>query len=262
MPNDEPEKDRMDIHYHAICILFGDRAIFAPIGPNPQTIIDQGTGTGIWAMDVGDMYPSAKVIGTDLSPIQPTWVPPNVEFRVDDIEKTWVYADDTFDLVHDRLGSGVAIKDWPAYLAEAYRTTKPGGWVEAQEFEMVALCDDGSVPADGAIVQWHELFVEGAMRAGIDMRVSASKLEGYVKDAGFVNVQKVEFKLPIGPWAQDTKLREAGLLALGGMLEGISGLSIAVFTKLLGWSPDELEVLLAKVRSEWKTRSIHQYWPV
>jgi hypothetical protein len=51
-------------------------------------------------------------------------------------------------------------------------------------------------------------------------------------------------------------------LALVGMLEGISGLSIAVFTKLLGWSPDELEVLLAKVRSEWKTRSIHQYWPV
>jgi hypothetical protein len=75
------------------------------------------------------MYPTAKVIGTDLSPIQPTWVPPNVEFRIDDIDKPWMYGDDTFDLVHDRLGSGVAIKNWPAYLAEAYRTTKPGGWV-------------------------------------------------------------------------------------------------------------------------------------
>jgi ubiquinone/menaquinone biosynthesis C-methylase UbiE len=262
MPNDEPEKDRMDIHYHAIRILFDDKAIFAPLGPNPQTIIDQATGTGIWCMDVGDMYPMAKVIGTDLSPIQPTWVPPNVEFRIDDIEKPWVFPDGTFDLVHDRLCSGVAIKNWPGYLAEAYRTTKPGGWCEAQEFEMVALCDDGSVPADGAIVQWHELFAKGAMMAGIDMRINASKLEGMFKEAGFVNVKKVEFKLPVGPWAKDPKLREAGLLTLGGLLEGISGLSIAVFTKLLGWSPDELEVLLAKVRNEWQKRGVHQYWPM
>jgi hypothetical protein len=164
--------------------------------------------------------------------------------------------------VHDRLCSGVAIKDWPAYLAEAYRTTKPGGWVEAQDFDMVALCDDGSLAPDSAIVQWHELFVKGALMAGIDMRVSASRLKEYFEDAGFVNITKEEFKLPIGPWARDPRLREAGLLTLGGLLEGISGLSIAIFTKLLGWSSEELEVLLAKVRAEWKKRAIHQYWPV
>jgi hypothetical protein len=48
LPNDEPEKERMDIHYHAIRILFGDRAFFAPLEKEPQSIIDQGTGTGIW----------------------------------------------------------------------------------------------------------------------------------------------------------------------------------------------------------------------
>lgn len=35
-------------------------------------MLDLGTGTGIWAIDFADEYPSANVIGTDLSPIQPT----------------------------------------------------------------------------------------------------------------------------------------------------------------------------------------------
>jgi len=50
---------------------------------------------------VADKYPGAEVIGLDLSPIQPFWVPPNAEFLVDDIEDTWL-AGDNFDFVHLR----------------------------------------------------------------------------------------------------------------------------------------------------------------
>ncbi len=35
---------------------------------------------------VGDLFPSSNILGVDLSPIQPEWVPPNVRFMVDDIE--------------------------------------------------------------------------------------------------------------------------------------------------------------------------------
>ncbi len=35
---------------------------------------------------VGDLFESANVLGVDLSPIQPEWVPPNVRFMVDDVE--------------------------------------------------------------------------------------------------------------------------------------------------------------------------------
>lgn len=59
--------------------------------------------------EVGEQFPSATVIGVDLSPIQPVWIPPNVEFIVDDIEDEWVYAND-FDYVHLRF-VGICIKD-------------------------------------------------------------------------------------------------------------------------------------------------------
>lgn len=50
----------------------------------PQKILDIGTGTGIWAIEMGDQFPEAQIIGTDLSPMQPNFVPPNVRFFVED----------------------------------------------------------------------------------------------------------------------------------------------------------------------------------
>jgi ubiquinone/menaquinone biosynthesis C-methylase UbiE len=34
----------------------GGELHLAPIGENPQRILDLGTGTGIWAIDMGDPY--------------------------------------------------------------------------------------------------------------------------------------------------------------------------------------------------------------
>ena len=50
---------------------------------------------------MADTYPSAEVVGVDLSPIQTVWVPPNAKFLVDDIEDEWLHGSD-FDLVHLR----------------------------------------------------------------------------------------------------------------------------------------------------------------
>lgn len=50
----------------------------------PKRVLDVATGTGDWAVEMGDEYPTAYVEGIDLSPIQPQSVPPNVRFYIQD----------------------------------------------------------------------------------------------------------------------------------------------------------------------------------
>lgn len=71
-----------------------NRKLFlSPLGNTPQiqNVLDLGTGTGIWAIDFADQHPSANVLGVDLSPIQPSWIPPKLKFEIDDYEQTWTW---------------------------------------------------------------------------------------------------------------------------------------------------------------------------
>jgi methylase of polypeptide subunit release factors len=65
MPTDEKEQDRLDLHHEIMLQLLDGQHHLAPLD-NPQRILDIGTGTGIWAIDMAYRYPSAEVIGTDL----------------------------------------------------------------------------------------------------------------------------------------------------------------------------------------------------
>lgn len=117
-PNDEAEQDREDMK-HACVKMLCQQLYFAPLDErNVQNVLDIGTGTGIWAIEMGDQLPAANVVGIDLSPIQPDWVPSNVHFVVDDAESEWLYPDDHFDYVHSRH-TVMAIKDWPRLYKQA-----------------------------------------------------------------------------------------------------------------------------------------------
>ncbi|KAL1303402.1 hypothetical protein AAFC00_006794 [Neodothiora populina] len=76
--------------HHVNLLLCKGELHHAPIGFHPQKILDVATGTGIWAVDMADTYPSAEVIGVDLSPIQPQMIPPNLAFEIDDVESDWL----------------------------------------------------------------------------------------------------------------------------------------------------------------------------
>jgi hypothetical protein len=69
---------------------------------------------------VGDEYPEAEIQGIDLSPIQPQWVPPNVQFMVDDAEAEWLFPAESLDYIHIRHMTS-SIRDWPTLLSRAYR---------------------------------------------------------------------------------------------------------------------------------------------
>ena len=59
-PNDEQEQSRMDIEHHIQQLMFRGKLHLCPL-KDPEDILDIGTGTGIWAIDMADTYPDCEV---------------------------------------------------------------------------------------------------------------------------------------------------------------------------------------------------------
>ncbi|KAE9379673.1 S-adenosyl-L-methionine-dependent methyltransferase [Stipitochalara longipes BDJ] len=255
-PNDEPEQAREDMKHAMFVNVCDSKLHFAPI-KNPQQVLDIGTGTGIWAIDMGDEYPEASVLGIDLSPIQPTWVPPNVRFMVDDFESPWLQPENFWDFVHGRNTVSIT-KNVPKMLAEAYRTIKPGGWVEFQDQHFHAFCDDGTMPNDFMINDWWKNVGKAMEQFRLEIH-AVLKTAQRLKDAGFINVGERITKIPIGTWPKDRKLRTVGLYARVSLIDGLEGLSLGPRTRGLGWTPEQVQVYLVSVRKALLDQSVHSY---
>ena len=130
-------------------------------------------------------------------------MPPNVKFEIDDAEESWTFRE-PFDFVHLRY-LATAIQDWPKLAQQAYDFTKPGGFVEFQDFDLTYYSEDGSLTKDQNIDKWITELLEG-VRSFQREPSPGPILEKLVKDTGFENVTTEKYKLPIGPWAKDPLL--------------------------------------------------------
>lgn len=81
-----------------------------------------------------------------------------------------------------------------------------------------------------------------------------------MEEAGFVDVHEHVLKLPIGPWAKDKRQKKVGSFELVNMTEGIEGLTMRLYSKALGMSIEEIQVLLVDVRKEATNSKIHSYY--
>ncbi|KAF7594821.1 hypothetical protein BBP40_008151 [Aspergillus hancockii] len=250
-PNDEIEQDRMDMLHHIYRLMLGGGLCRAPISQAPQCILDIGTGTGIYALDIADKFPSAEILGIDLSPIQPDWVPPNCKFLVDDVEDEWLYSDrKQFDYIHLRNMAG-SISNWDRLFMQAFAHTKPGGYIEIQEFRAWFFAQDGELPEDSNIRQWNRYIVEGMAAFGKPIDI-VEELSEKLNATGFIDVHDDVLKVPIGLWPKDPALKELGQWMQIQTMDAIEPLSLALFTRILGWTEHDSHVLFEKTRTEFK----------
>lgn len=257
MPIDEAEMDRMDLQHRKYEMVLGDRHFLAPIGCTPQRILDLATGTGIWALDVADMFPSAQVLGVDIAPIQPRWVAPNCQFEIDDIEDSWTYRKDHFDFIHCRDPLYV-VRDWPKLMRQAYEHTKPGGWCELTSVLPRAMCDDGSMPEDSMFKFICDKFIEASYGLGAPLDCCL-RFADYLRDAGFVDVVEHIFKMPSSPWPKDKRLKKIGALEMTNLVAGATGFGLRVFSHAYGWTREQTELAMVGFRRDVKNRNHHQY---
>ncbi|KAL8858800.1 MAG: hypothetical protein Q9178_004717 [Gyalolechia marmorata] len=226
-PNDETHNDQQDIAHHAWRLALNNQLYLAPV-QRPERILDVGTGTGIWAIEMAERFPEAQVVGTDLSPIQPTWIPPNCMFEVDDVTMEWTFRKNSFDFIHSREMFG-SIADWDEYFRQCYLHLKPGGYVEALERGVQPVSDDGTVGPDHFWTTWGNTVLSIGETWGKGFN-AWENLKERMEAAGFVDVVQVPMKWPIGPWMQDEHMKKLGMWNALRLDTGLEGYVMRLFT--------------------------------
>ncbi|KAH0430084.1 methyltransferase domain-containing protein [Colletotrichum camelliae] len=252
LPNDDQEQERLDLQHHIWRLLLGGRTYTAPL-PDPASeaaeglrVLDLGTGTGIWAIDLADEFPTADVFGVDLSPIQPEWVPTNCKFHVDDYEDDWTYREEErFDYIHGRALSGTS-SDWARFYDRVMGGLKPGGWVEMQEYDAWIFSDDDSFDRAIWTKEWVTKLDDASKTYGKQINVARFHKQWMI-EAGFEDI-------PIGPWAKDPALKELGRYELAHMQMSVESHTPALFTRVLGFSEDQARVLMEGVKREFRSK--------
>lgn len=221
---------------HAIYrFALAGRLYLAPVAKEKlQHVLDVGTGTGMWSIDMADGNPQAQVVGFDLSPIQPDIVPPNCRFLVNDCNADWLFSE-KFDLIHTRAMTP-GIKDWSKYLRQAYDNLRPGGYIELHEIDVPAGCTQASASPTPFFVQWSQYLIEAGKRVGLEFSV-AKGLQDRLQAAGFENIRIEWQHWPVGTWAKGSKNKQIGRWWAEDMKE-VSRNSAALFTRVLGWKPE------------------------
>ncbi|RSL84823.1 hypothetical protein CEP51_003664 [Fusarium floridanum] len=258
--NDEQQNESMDINHHVLTLVLDGALYLAPISKDIKKAIDVGTGTGIWAIDFAEAFPETEVIGTDVSPIQPSWVPPNLRFEIDDCTQDWTFAPNSLDYIHMRWLVG-SIVDWPQLFKEAYKCLKPGGYIESHEALSRMDCDDGSIHEKSAMHQWGKFFVEGGKKIGRSFTIVEDGVQRKgMEEAGFVNIEERNFKVPIGGWPHDPKQKEIGRYAQATLEQDIEGYVLFMANTVEGWSKEEVEVYIRLLRRELHSGKMHPYY--
>ncbi|KAJ2893511.1 putative methyltransferase domain-containing protein [Zalerion maritima] len=276
--------DAVDLQHALFVMTVKGKLFLAPIQEDVHDVLDIGTGTGIWSIEFGkqprgspyhgigsqiihrsdyvliyfppkaQMFPGAAVVGTDLSPIQPHYVPPNCQFEIDDADDEWTFST-RFDFIHARAMCS-CFSNHGKVIQSCFDGLAPGGWCEWQDmiFPFEAI---GDIPNDSVLCKWTGLICDAAEKIGRPWH-NATRYKQYFKDAGFENVVERRFYWPIGLWAKGDYYKSIAVYFLEDIRRGMEPISMKLLP-LLGWTQDEIHVLLAKVRQELIRPEVHAY---
>jgi hypothetical protein len=204
--------------------------------------------------DMADEYPSAEVVGTDISAVQPAFVPPNCSFQIDDAQRNWTFKPDEFDFIHIRYLYG-AIDDWKKLYRQAYTHVRPGGWVESLEIDIETHSENPKIEKDENHIfkKWCKLFFECGRKTGRTWKIARDgRQEEYMREAGFTDLSSKSWRLPVGGWPQDKKLKQIGLCNGAFIDRSIDAFAIFPIGEILGWSKEEVMVLVSQMRKALK----------
>ena len=184
-------------------------------------------------------------------------VPPNCRFEIDDADDDWTYGA-KFDLIHARTLLS-CFSDHKKVIQSCFDALAPGGWCEWQDL-IFPLRHVGPIPEDTILVRWSEMIAEAGAKVGRPW-TNVAKYRQYFEEIGFENIEERIFYWPVGPWPKGDYYKSIAMYFTEDIRKGMEPVSLKLFPAL-GYSPEEIQVMLAKVRRDMRDPNIHSYLPV
>lgn len=159
--------------------------------PADAKIADIGTGTGVWARAAAKERPSNNFTGFDISDAQfppADSLPSNLTLTTHDLRLPFPeHLQGTFDVVHLRLLTlALPVQDAWNFCAKNVTTLlKPGGWVQWEETDFVAVLRN---KPQSKVQALRKGFADTLKLAGDSLTHSPQKLQTAIEEAGLMDL--------------------------------------------------------------------------
>lgn len=242
-------------------------------------MLDFATRSGDWAHDFyrSEQHSKAKITAMDPIYMQRF---EGRKFLHHTLEGDWPFsAKRAFHFIHAESLGGVVV-DFEGFHSNSYKHLVPGRWLEVRENDIRPFCSDDDDHHDGgevlglqapALKQWQELLAQAAEKFGKRINVAWMQRE-LMERAGFIKVKEQVFKVgsvlfslkmhflvfhtepylqvPLGEWSENPKWKSIGRHYWYQFSRALEGYSLPLFTGTLGWSKEDTDAFLARVREE------------
>ncbi len=254
LPRDMEEINRLDFQHYML--RYALRGLYAAPLRNPASILDVGTGTGRWAMDMAQVFPHANVVGVDVNPPPADEYaglgldvrPPNYSFAPGNVLEGLPFPDGTFDFVHMRLlFTALPADRWPFVIGELARVARLGDWVES--VETTGLFDGG--PNVDLMMSW---ISQLSARRGVDL-MNGSRVAEFMRTAGLRNVKASVANLSTGAWGD--RLGNMVATDFVAVCKGFAGVIVGAGLT----SQEQFDEALEGVRIDLASRGVRCYTP-
>lgn len=165
--------------------------------------------------------------------------------------------------------------------AEVYRHLQPGGWFEQVEFSGLMrsaqndsadgkadeIRMDGSSPSstlltDDSVFARFTAYMNRCAEVRGKTFHTAENMGDWIRDAGFGEVEEKTFYWPIGSWSKDERLKNIGLWNRRNWEDGAEGWLMAMYTRGLGWTKEQVLQYVAELKRACRDKSLRVYHEV
>lgn len=241
LPKDAQEDQRLHFQHHVLYKTISNHYL-APLSPATATaMLDVGTGTGIWAVEMATLFPGAHIIGADvrLSSL-PRALPLTCFFVQANILEGLPFPDQQFNYTHQRLlAAAIPAAKWLGVIHELVRVTRTGGWIELLE---IGDTIQQAGPATKRLLGW---MADIGKELGFDGDI-LHHLGDLLTQAGCSDVEAQDILVPLGMWSGPI-----GQMMKTDLLHGYDALK-GSFCPRSNTPPEVFDAMVAAAAAEWE----------